>query len=111
MKQRSYEGWQITASKDPTRVKWRGSWEYWCKSIGRLNVFADADLRPGEVEDGKIDLDTRLAVYHVFKRFMAKYEGVPTPKNQGQSMRPFADTQEAEIRRILAGGLLVSGPQ
>jgi len=92
---------EIGKRKNKRDARFKGTFEYWEKSINRLSVFADTFIDPGFVVDGSIDKVTRLKVYKVFKRFMNQYKGVIHEEN-----RPFSYTQETEIRRVLFGGTI-----
>lgn len=106
---RSYNAWSLPPSKEPGKTKYRGSWEWWCKTIHRLNVFMDLwdkeKIQPGVVENSRITLDSRLKIYHVFKEFMSQYEG-----KSGDEL-PFNPNQLEQIKHILAGGLLTMVPE
>lgn len=113
-------GCKLTRGLNPVRVKvdhqkqgpkeknvrHRGSWRYWEKTVQRLSVFTDKDLKPGHSENGKIDILSRLDFYRAYKEFMKKYEGVEKEEN-----RPFSFQHETEINRLLAGGLLINAPE
>ena len=103
-----YSWWKLRTSRDKgkTKILWRGSWRYWLKTVRRINVFADTDLKPGIpilvdanqcIPDGK----SRLKLALTYRKLMKQYEGKEL----------FTPEQVAEIERVLHGGSLVLRPE
>jgi hypothetical protein len=108
----NYQGWQLKTSKDKTktRVIWRGSLPYWIACVRRINIFADTELKAGnliqtDVNQYIIDGKSRLKLALTFRKLNKPYE------DKVGEHRLFNKEQESEIKRILNGGSLVLRPE
>ena len=98
----SYDGWTIGRSSNKTKIMKRGSWEYWVKTVRRINIFADTNLKPGNpiqvdvkqcIPDGK----SRLKLALTYRKLQEMFKGKEL----------FTREQAAEVERVFHGGYLV----
>ena len=86
------------------------SFRYWQNSVGRLNVFTDSHLSAGQPVYGRIPKSIRKKVEKALKKLLSSTSHTakkPYAEVKKEEFRPFTYSQESEMMRVIAGGLVV----